>query len=224
MKEISVPAISIYEFECNLDLVDRAFQDLRSQRIEWLKHEDHEERSLAGYINLENTIPWYHEELFNWMQDCINEVTKKTLKLPLVICDSWATKSNFKQYAISHHHPHSVLSGLLYFTDHKGSSTLVEYNDHNRQKFGPLFFKTTNVQGNLKFVPKKGKFIIFPSDLYHTVQTHTEIKNPRYTLAINTFFNGVISKDPSSVLEFNVVTVRDRYLTWKSQQNNKDSK
>jgi hypothetical protein len=222
MKEIPVPAISIYEFECNLDLVDRAFQDLRSQRIEWSK--EPEERSSAGYINLENTIPWYHEELFNWMQDCINKVTEKTLKLPLVICDSWATKTNFKQNTTNHAHPHSVLSGLLYFTDHKDSSTLVEYNNHNQQKFVPLFFKGINVQGNLKFVPKKGKFIIFPSDLYHSVQVHTEIKNTRYTLAINTFFNGVISKNPSSVLEFNVVTVKDRYLTWKSQQNNKDSK
>ena len=189
MKEISVPAISIYEFECNLDLVDRAFQDLRSQRIEWLRHENdyQDERSMAGYLDLENKIPWYHEELFNWMQECIDKVTKITVKVPLVICDSWATKTNFAQHTISHDHPHSVLSGLLYFTDHKDSNTVFEYNDHNRQKFGPLFFRTTNVQGNLKFIPKKGKFIIFPSDMYHSVQIHHELKNARYTLAVNTF-------------------------------------
>jgi hypothetical protein len=224
MELINVPSQQIYEFNCDINLIDQALKDLESQKIEWFDDNADDSESSAGYLNIENRIPWYHDELFIWMQNCIDEVSKITIKTPLIICDAWVTKSKFKQYAKRHNHAFSMLSGILYFTDHKDSNTMFEYYDHNRRQFGSLFDKKNTLQGHLNYIPKKGKFIIFPSDMYHHVQTHSELKNTRYTLAINTFFNGLVSNETTSMLELNVVTVKDRYTTWKSQQINKDLK
>jgi hypothetical protein len=226
MKIIELPNLQFYEFQCDTDLIDRALQDLKSQNMEWGRDFDDIQNRWGsiGYLNLENKIPWYYEELFNWMQECIDEVAKLTIKVPLVICDSWATKSVFQEYTRSHIHSYSMLSGLLYFTDHKDSNTVFEYQDRNQQRFGLLFDTNNMHQGDLKFAPQKGKFIIFPSDIYHSARPHSELKNTRYTLGINTFFNGRVCNETTSMLELNVVTVKDRYLSWKSQQNDKDLK
>ena len=219
MKITPIPSANIYEFECDLDLLDRAFNDFKSYNIEWSEPGVGQPGtfSTTGYIDTNNKVAWYHEELFNWMQSCVDQVAEKTLKVPLVTSDSWVTKTVYKQRSTVHFHKWSVLSGVLYFTDHKSSTLRFEYDDHNRARFGRLFFDCK--QGYIEYTPIKGKFIIFPSDILHSIQTHTELKNTRYSLAINTFFNGKISDEVTSVLQSNVVTVKDRYLQWKAQQD-----
>jgi len=218
MKTINVPTKNIYEFECEPDLLDRAFADFKTHKTEWIEDSTVLPGSvtLVGYLNKQNAVPWYHEELFNWMQTCLDEVAAATVKVPLAICDSWTTKTEYKQRSKMHLHSWSVFSGLLYFTEHKASTTMFEYNDHNRERFGKLFIDSK--QGYVESAPKKGKFLIFPSDMYHFIQAHTEIKNTRYSLSFNTFFSGNITNEVTCMLQNNVVTVKDRYLKWKSEQ------
>jgi hypothetical protein len=219
MKITPIPSANIYEFECDLDLLERAFEDFKSYKIEWNEPGIGEPGTFtaSGYIDTKNKVAWYHEELFNWMQNCIDQVAEKTLKVPVVTSDSWVTKTMYKQRSIVHLHSWSVFSGVLYFTEHKSSTLRFEYDDHNRARFGNLFLDSK--QNHIEYIPTKGKFIIFPSDIFHSIQTHTELKNIRYSLAINTFFNGTVSDDVTTVLQNNIVTVKDRFLQWKAQQD-----
>jgi hypothetical protein len=218
MKITPIPAANIYEFECDLNLIDRAFSDFKSYTVEWNQpgSVDNGNFTAAGYLDSKNKVSWYHEELFNWMQDCLDQVTEQTIKVPLIISDSWVTKTEYKQRSIMHHHTWSVFSGVLYFDNHTSSKLKFEYNDHTIERFGKLF--ENNNHRHLEVVPEKGKFLIFPSDIYHSIQTHTELKNTRYSLAINTFFNGETSNEVTGVLQNNVVTVKDRFLQLKAQQ------
>jgi hypothetical protein len=218
MKAINVPTTQIFEFECDLDLLERAFADFKTQSTTWVDNPEMQPNitTLIGYVDHKNRVPWYHEELFDWMQSCLDQVSAHTVKVPLAICDSWTTKTEFKQRSVKHIHSFSVFSGLLYFTEHKASTTIFEYNDHNRERFGKFFTEFTN--GKLEFKPEKGKFLIFPSDIYHYVQVHTDLKATRYSLSFNTFFDGSISSSNTSMLENKVITVKDRYLKWKAEQ------
>jgi hypothetical protein len=218
MKTTPIPAANIYEFACDLNLIDRAFSDLKSYTFEWNEpgSVDTGNFTAAGYLDSKNKVSWYYKELFNWMQDCLDQVSNETIKVPLVISDSWVTKTEYKQRSSIHCHSWSVFSGVLYFSEHKSSTLKFEYNDHTIERFGKLF--ENNNHRHLEVVPEKGKFLIFPSDIHHSIQTHTELKNIRYSLAINTFFSGEISKEVTGVLQNNVVTVKDRFLQWKEQQ------
>ena len=220
MKITPIPAAHIYEFECDLDLLERAFADIKSYNFHWSEEEsDHDTGTLTsgGYLDKKNKVSWYHEELFNWMQGCVDQVANETIKVPLAISDSWVTKTEYKQRSTVHRHSWSVFSGVLYFSEHKSSTIRFQYFDHNRERFGNLFVDSR--QGMLEYTPAKGKFLIFPSDIYHSIQVHTEPTNIRYSLAINTFFNGKIATDVTCVLQNNVVTVKDRFLQWKEQQD-----
>ena len=218
MKAIAVPSQNIYAFDCNPVLIDNALQDFLSAKVQWGLSDGIESNSktMYGWLDLKNQIPWYHEELFNWMQDCLNQVSEVTVKWPLTICDAWTTKTEYKQKDIDHTHSFSVFSGVLYFSDHNSSTTIFSYVDHTRERFSsicPVMAPT----GTIEIIPQKGKLIIFPSDMYHHVKTHTELKNTRYSLAFNSFFKGLMSKSPTGFLDTDSNT-KDRYLNWKSSQ------
>jgi hypothetical protein len=218
MKITPIPSANIYEFECDLALLERAFDDFKSYKIDWNEPGIAPSGTLtaSGYIDSKNKVSWYHEELFNWMQSCVDQVANETIKVPLVISDSWVTKTEYKQRSVMHLHSWSVFSGVLYFSEHKSSTLRFEYNDHNKARFGNLFEDVS--QGHIEYTPTRCKFILFPSDIVHSVQVHKELKNTRYSLAINTFFNGNEQDGVTNVLQNNVVTVKDRFLQWKKQQ------
>jgi hypothetical protein len=214
MKAIPVPTIHIYEFECNQDLIERAFQDFKNHPIYWIKNGEVPEGTTSyGYLGPKLT-PWYHEDLFNWMQDCLDQVAKSTIKLPLSICDSWGTKTEFLQTDLRHKHAYSVFSGLLYFTDHTASTTVFSYLDHTHEKFSHIFPIEKSL-GTLEFIPKKGKLLIFPSDIFHNIQVHTELKNIRYSLSFNSFFSGTLSNNSTGGLHTKVIGIKEKYSKWK---------
>jgi hypothetical protein len=221
MKAIPVPSLHIYEFECDLGLIDHAVKDFQSQNIEWGLGNSIESNSktMYGWLDLKNQIPWYHEELFNWIQDCLNQVSEVTVKWPLTICDSWTTKTEYKQKDTDHNHAFSVFSGVLYFSDHTSSTTLFSYVDYTRERFSNIC-PVTSPTGTMSFIPQKGKMLIFPSNMYHHIQTHNELKNIRHSLSFNTFFSGLISPTPTSFLNTKL-SVKDRYTKW---QENKELK
>ena len=226
MKTINVPVLNIYEFECDPDLLERAYQDFLSQPVDFPKDyvdfpgEEPGKTTIYGYLDQDDAIPWYHDELYNWLQTCIDEVSATSLQWPLDICDTWTTKTTYKQKVKPHEHVFSVYSGLLYFTDHTGSNTLFYYKDAVREKYKDIS-PWQEPQGRLEFTPTKGKLLIFPSHLVHETKTHTELKNTRHTLSFNTFFSGRLCSVPTRFLETRIVTPKERYEAWKKKQEQK---
>jgi len=221
MKTTNLASYNIYEFECDDELTNKILADIQQQQIIWLPSAI-KDSNLLGYLgSKESPVPYYHAELFNWFDDCLNIVSNDQFNnIKLTICDSWLTKSKLGQQADWHIHTKSIYSGLFYLTTHNTADTLFEYNKT------PI----KNILGNagddlitLKtFVssPKKNKLIFFPSDLKHSVRINKDIRQTRHTLSFNTYYDGVISNTNTSFLDIKVNSVQDRYKSYINKKNN----
>lgn len=205
-EKIQLTTLDLYQFKCDETLIDRALDDIKKSPIVWDHYGndplDNTTGSL-GYMNKEATESYYHEELFTWVQGCIDTVA--AIHYPnkkLTISDSWPTKNKFGTNARPHWHACSIVSGLLYLTTHTKSETNFIFSDPWQEPYN-LFRLIDNKV--VKISPEKGKLIIFMSNMMHSVETHTDLKNPnRYTMAFNTFFTGVVSDSVSGKLNLTV--------------------
>lgn len=146
---------------------------------------------------------FYHEELYNFLNACIKQVGEKNFNnFSLKIVDLWTTKSKFGQSSQSHSHVMSIFSGLLYLTDCDRSET--EFTINSRLYDNWKFFIHENFINNkelsYKVKPKKGKLIIWPSDIKHRITPHAT-RDDRYTIAFNTFLEG---KSPKASARLNI--------------------
>ena len=96
---------------------------------------------------------------------------------------------------------------MLYFSTFKNSKTLFKSTDPWRNHL-PIMQSNEN---EFSVTPEKGKLIIWRSDIMHTIQPHSDMKNIRYTLAFNTFFDGVVSTEDTAQLKLKVLSVKDQY-------------
>jgi uncharacterized protein (TIGR02466 family) len=232
MKKIPIGTF-IYEFECDSTLLNQVHEEIStSDKIIWapkippsnIKNVDTATLNtlpLMGYMDKEREVSYYHPKLFNWFDDCISKVVADTIPdTTLTINEAWLNKLKFGQHHSSpHYHRLSVYSGLLYLTTHPGSSftNFFPQNDavkimNNYLNFGkPLEANNTRLPKDAFLsAPLAGKLLIFPSDLMHSISTHTDIKNLRYTLAFNTFWEGTVGHT-TSTLNIKVKSVKETY-------------
>jgi uncharacterized protein (TIGR02466 family) len=107
----------------------------------------------------------------------------------LYVTQSWLNVTNSGEFHHKHRHPNSFLSGVFYFNAEKDVDKIT-------------FFKTEQAQLRIRtevwnpynseswyFPVETGKLVLFPSTLEHMV-TKTESKEPRISLAFNTFLRG----------------------------------
>lgn len=128
--------------------------------------------------------------VISWFQECINEFTSQMYldEIKLEITECWATKTEKFSNHKSHTHPNSIISGIFYITDHENSKTI--FYEENPWNWCNSVFSQVVKEPELKteVQPKRGKLILFPSNLKHSTSIHY-YDSPRYTLSFNTFFN-----------------------------------
>lgn len=205
MKSFYVGAAKFFEFECPNELVELALDKAKECEYNHLLYDNgitvgYQKQDDGSYVSL------YDEKLYDWLTDCANQVANTYFKNhKLKICDLWVVKSKFGNVAKTHLHGYSLFSGLLYLTSCTRSETVFYYKDHflNRWEFflGDTFIGNRNIVH--KVTPEKGKLLIWPSDIEHSVNPHTN-KDDRYTIAFNTFIEGKISNFPTARLDINV--------------------
>ena len=219
MKKIPIGTF-IYEFKCDPVLLSQVYEDIStSNKIIWapkmppseLKNVDTATLNtlpLMGYMDKEREVSYYHPTLFNWFDDCISKVVADSIpNTALTINETWLNKFKFGQHhSTPHYHRLSVYSGLLYLTTHSGSSftNFFPQNDavkimNNYLNFGNNFESNKIPKDTFLSEPLAGKLLIFPSNLMHSISTHTDIKNLRYTLAFNTFWEGTVGHTTSTL-------------------------
>ena len=194
MKEIVIPHEVIYEFFIDPEIVNSYLEKIKNspivyesirgtEQIQWLK---------IGY-----PIP-YNKKLFDILDKSLNQVGAAITDKPinLSICDAWITCAGFGAQSAVHNHTFSLLSGLLYLDDSK-TVTEFYYKSEFLKRNENLFFTQENKKIQIK--PEKGKLIIWPSYIQHKATVHKEIEQ-RYTLAFNSFINGVASSIKTSSL------------------------
>lgn len=211
MNIIPFSQCNIYEFRLNKETTDKVYQDFKNSEIFWKKVFPSATTS-AGYADPTFSIPWYNDTLFNWFDECLDELSKKHFSnKKLSIIDSWLTSASTGSYTHKHMHSCAVVSGLYYFTDHAHSETVFEYVDPWIQDIEWMFNPTEVAEyPKLQVKPESGKLLLWKSTFPHSVNMHRETK-PRHTLAFNTFMDGKIGKSTTGFLDVNCVTVKQKY-------------
>ena len=217
MNTIPFQSLDIYEFFCDSDLIDKVMTDVTGPNIFWKTTTRGNESSTMG--NLDDTTPFYHPELFKWIQDCIDQVAEKHFfDKKLTVVDAWLTKNIFGQRPVLHSHVNSVISGLLYFSTFNKSGTVFTYLDPWHDHISLLYTSDIPTK-SITVNPEKGKLILWRSDIEHTIEPHTDMKKTRYTLAFNAFFDGIINSDTTRKLEIKVSSVKDQYEEFLKKKN-----
>jgi len=201
----------IFEFQSDEILAQSVLTDILQSDIHYTENliSSTTKAGGSGYKKISDTemVCYYNKELFDWIQSCLDEVTKKYFEknTTLKICDSWVTKTQMGQISHKHKHVLSIFSGLYYLTDHNSSNTIFYFDDPVQAFFSPLLGEHVmpNKEIEFKSKPKIGKLLIWPSYIQHSVEVHREHK-VRYTIAFNTFVDGKISSWKSRVLHNNV--------------------
>jgi hypothetical protein len=203
MNKIPLVQDFIFEFFCEPNMckeyLNKVYNDDKINFTHTVQVEDNSmPNSDYGY-----PIP-KDEKLFDWFQECIDQVSVYRFGVKnQTICDAWMTKTTFTEQSAIHAHSHSIFSGLLYLNESK-TETIFHPEDFFYNSYSkPKIFHSKNNFLPVKFVPKVGTLLIFPSYLKHKIAVHKE-KTTRYTLAFNTFFDGTISELNTYKLSLNL--------------------
>lgn len=208
MKEIPLASLSLYEFQCDLDLTTRIYNEIqeldKTKKLQWKPGQaSNQNHSTIGTLYQPGNPAYYDKELFNWFQDCVSQVTNTIFEKKVIITETWLTKTTFSQYMIPHCHTYSVMSGVFYFSPTKNSSIKFFYRHPEIDKFGFLYQSIMEDSTRKEIIvnPDKGKLVLFPSHLTHAVMTNNTFNEVRYSLAFNTFFTGSLGDGRSALLE-----------------------
>jgi uncharacterized protein (TIGR02466 family) len=203
MKEFLIGNANCYEFQATDQLVDSVLANIENSNVEYKKISLNQNNSpTMGYIKNEyGYTSFYHQELYSFLDECLKEVAEKNFNnFSLKIVDLWTTKSKFGQSSQSHFHTMSIFSGLLYLSDCDRSETEFTMNTrlYDNWKFFIHENFIKNKEQTYRVKPKKGKIIIWPSDIKHKITPHST-KDDRYTIAFNTFLEGISLKSSARI-------------------------
>jgi uncharacterized protein (TIGR02466 family) len=151
---------------------------------------------LVELKNLREKIQSHIDHFMYEVLDCDNQ-------LSFEIQNSWVNQHNKNDFAGSHRHSNSIISGVYYPEVDDQSGAIVfqkdksyynlwtdtieigfNYQKHNRQDKLNVF--NADAWG---IYPQPGDIVLFPSLLYHSV-TENHSNNVRYSLAFNVFPKG----------------------------------
>lgn len=125
------------------------------------------------------------------------------------IINSWANRHKPGDYAQLHHHANSIISGVVFVITPENSGNL---RFHKNPIIPTLWTSTVKLDldehaekhiinlETFDVKPGRGKCILFPSHLSHSVTKNLSIQD-RYTIAFNVFVEGTVGKDGCDKLE-----------------------
>ena len=206
MKITPIPALDFFEFNSSYELANATLDDIKNSDLIW----DHENKLAYKKNNV-----YYYEPLFDWFQDCLDKIDDHLLpkddeKFKLSICDCWINRQKLGESTYLHVHSMSVMSGVYYLHD-SATKTKFFIPNLNINDGSSIFGNIKNTLKLYEVTPEKGKLIIFPSHIKHSVDIHRNMST-RYTIAFNLFYSGIMSVNYSSQLEIKVKDVKSKYL------------
>ncbi len=196
----SVLEQSIYGFRCPIEPL-RAIQNFAAD-IPWERIKRRGKTSTdsgRSYIHSSSTLQGVPElnELHRWMAKCLNEVRaqvgwREDTVRKLTITQSWLNRSDIGEGHHRHHHPLSLLSGILYLTEPSTTCFIVPSIYSLPTVIAPDK-ASSQLETKTNFAGQIGQFIVFPSTLKHEVEANQE-PAARISMSINSWFCGAIGK------------------------------
>ena len=137
--------------------------------------------------------------LKNAIQEHIDNYCHEILQahdgIEFYITNSWITMHQEGDYAPSHNHSNSLISGTLYINIPEDDDSLFELRAPSTHRVFEMFYpkiKSFNIWNSTTscFKPETGTMFLFPSSLEHSTTKMTSQKDKRYCLAFNIFLKG----------------------------------
>ena len=197
----------------NLQLAEEFYPSIRDidyHRMDsdngWLSNEtyvlDHEKfKPLKDYI-LSHVNQYLHEDL------------QYSHELEFYITNSWVTIHEFDDYAPSHDHENSLISGTFYIHIPQDDESIFQLQTlDNRYRILPYCIAPTKNDLNLfncdvyNIKPETGTLVLFPSHIVHSTTPLTSNEH-RYCLAFNIFARGELGYEESSNVIINKLVLK----------------
>jgi uncharacterized protein (TIGR02466 family) len=205
MNILKIPTLEFYEFKSSVSLADHTLNDVISSTIKI------DPVNLYGYTKSKT---YYYDPLYLWINQCLEQI-KLLFKddeslFDLCISDCWVNRQRLGEKVGEHYHSMSLISGIYYLDD---SDTKTVFQIQNNNFPSPDFFFNGYSKSKIKYEvkPEKGKLILFPSYIRHSVNMHRSLTT-RYTVAFNTFYKGIVSKRSTALLEINTTDIKERAM------------
>ena len=189
----------LYSFECPPEPL-MALQRFNAE-LPWETVRRRGDNKNAGrsYIHPSATLQTVPElfELHSWVHQCLNEVRadvgwRADTVRDLVISQSWLNRSDVGELHHRHHHPLSILSGILYLTEPSSTRFLLPSIYALPRVLAPD--KTSGqLEVSYSHEGQVGQLVVFPSTLKHEVGPNLE-PHARVTLSVNSWFRGAIGR------------------------------
>jgi len=191
MEKIKILPQTIFKYQCDPELISNTLEMIKDE--EW-KSSDQVEYIGQTYNCLLNRQSKY-QKLHEWIHECLHEI-KQELEFNcdcIKIVQSWANRGELGQWMWRHLHPNSFISGILYLTD-SNAQTFFYYNNIWNNNYSVSLWPQKDERYEIchKQSTVAGDLIIFPSQLYHSVDEHMSEGDDRYTLSFNSFPSGKI--------------------------------
>ena len=199
------PLFSVPVFNTFIKILDDEKQFIRTLEYERVKPNDN------GWINKQNTYLLNDEHLTNLkdeIQRVVNIYYHDVLHvedyIDFYITNSWAIKHDSGDYAQTHYHKNSLVSGVAYIDVDENSG---DFNLFGPEEYYNIFpnafsfdYKKTDMTNSSKWKmrPVENMVILFPSNVKHSVDKSQSNKS-RYCIAFNTYVKGTFGKDISVI-------------------------
>ena len=181
-----IPQI-FYKFNLCEEIIKSTLTEVKKSH--WRKNEG----NYHSHENLKNNTKF--DEVNCFFDKCLEEV-KKDLNLDceyLKVVSSWANKTEKGGHHHWHYHQNSWASGVLYLTESDSSTVFWTKNSWSDiagdSRISVCGEKSPQL--NDEYKTSVGDLIIFPSNVFHMVNTHN-LNEPRYTISFNSFPCGKI--------------------------------
>lgn len=199
MNQIQLFTMPIYEFSIDKSLALQVLSEISKQE---------NKTNQTNQTIHPNNGNYYNGELFDHLNDFVNQISDihYNEEVKLVISECWGTKTTRFQKHHVHTHSNSIISGIVYLTDHPDATT--EFYTKNEWCWTEDLLKIGKSNKLMKVAsvkPAVGKVILFPSNILHSTRPNLSDKE-RYTLSFNTFISGRIGKHTTN-LDINTTSV-----------------
>lgn len=199
-----------YTFTADESLIDKIYNEVQNINYQPVLGDNKNIPVNIGYVmdSENNRTCFYNKELYDFLDTCVEPIYKKHFKHATkhVINELWVTKSAFGAASNFHYHAGSVFSGLLYLQDCKTPTTFMF--DDPFSKLWEHFTVCNHQTITYNSESKKGKLLVWPSSLNHKINVHKE-KETRYSIAFNTFWNGVLCNDFTGALKISTTPAQN---------------
>ena len=209
VKIINLFSFPVFEmFITDIDLLNIIQNDIKQLDVSQSQH-----NSLCRINDEDLNFSFYNKELFSWIHKGLDHIklNQYNESLEFKITECWATKTGRFQKHHIHTHPNSIISGIIYLTDHieAGTQFFIPSPWHWTDPFIKIGKEGKNTDNIATITPEKGKIIFFPSNLKHATLPNLT-STTRYSISFNTFISGTLGR-PSSLLKLDAVSVETAY-------------